>query len=97
MDAVKNVLCDGVIQRASPPKRTVRRPLGRYCPKGLQRAEGLSATELKKWLKLGLALEPPQAEGIPDRREPGWILEQAASRGEAATLGFDSELAVLLL
>src|SRR5262245_14796031 len=39
-DAVKNVPCDGVIQRASPPKRTVLRPLGRYCPKGLQRAEG---------------------------------------------------------
>src|SRR5215208_7780852 len=39
-DAVKNVPCDGVIQRASPPKRTVLRPLGRCCPKGLQRAEG---------------------------------------------------------
>jgi hypothetical protein len=40
MDAVKNVLCDGVIQRASPPKQTVLRPLGRYCPKGLQQVEG---------------------------------------------------------
>src|SRR6185436_1272629 len=39
-DAVNNVPYDGVIQRASPPKRTVLRPLGRYCPKGLQRVEG---------------------------------------------------------
>lgn len=46
-DAVKNVPCDGVIQRASPPKRTALRPLGRYCPKGLQRAEGAPRVSLK--------------------------------------------------
>jgi hypothetical protein len=34
-DAVENVPCDDVIQRASPPKRTVLRPLGRDCPKDL--------------------------------------------------------------
>src|SRR6185503_6443759 len=39
-DAVKNVPCVGVIQRASPPKRPIQRLPGRYCPKGLQQVEG---------------------------------------------------------